>query len=206
MASGYGFQISDWVVAGAVALGGYFIYKALIKPVSDVTEGAGGFIKEVFHDTNTIYDTTKETIHDVYEGSKDVVTTGAGFYGFGPNPMIKVIEKGTGVGLEQFHSVAKVTYGNPYDFTGKVFNVTKGKVMDFLEPSKKHYYGTFTGGNLPINPMYFNRAVAETIVDYSPKMSVAPSAKKNSRIHISSGPKNKYGGVFRGSYAGTIYG
>jgi len=49
---GAGININDWLVVGALAVGGYFLYKMIIKPTSEVTGAAGSISKDtssVFH-------------------------------------------------------------------------------------------------------------------------------------------------------------
>lgn len=47
MAEGYGFKMSDWVMVAIIAIGGYFAYTTIFKPLSKVTEAGGGTVEEL---------------------------------------------------------------------------------------------------------------------------------------------------------------
>jgi len=43
--NGLGLDVPNWLLAGVLALGGYFVYKTWIKPISGVTNAVGGAIE-----------------------------------------------------------------------------------------------------------------------------------------------------------------
>lgn len=44
MSKGYGIEINDWILAGAVAFLAYSAHKTIVKPVSDITNSVSDLI------------------------------------------------------------------------------------------------------------------------------------------------------------------
>jgi len=66
MAKGGGFEISDIMIVGLIAVGGYFLYKTMTdpnNPIKDISSATGSFIGL----PNEIYDDTKSTANKIFK-------------------------------------------------------------------------------------------------------------------------------------------
>lgn len=54
MASYKGAQVNDWVLVGALAITGYFVYVTVIKPIASVTQGASDLVGDVVNPTSKL--------------------------------------------------------------------------------------------------------------------------------------------------------
>lgn len=75
MVKGYGIEASDWVLIAALALGGFFAYKMVVKPVSDVTQTAANVVtgpgkavswlaESNYHDAVSSWEKTKDLLEE----------------------------------------------------------------------------------------------------------------------------------------------
>lgn len=77
MAKGYGFQVSDWLLLGIVAVGGYFAWKTLGKGISTATEGTGQAVSDISKDTANLYSRGTEALGsyaDIFNAGFDKIT------------------------------------------------------------------------------------------------------------------------------------
>lgn len=76
MAHGYGFDVSDWVLIGVLAVGGYFAYKMIIKPTSDITGGASDIVTTIENQ----FQKQIATLSDLFNaGEKKLIGLGGDF-------------------------------------------------------------------------------------------------------------------------------
>ena len=104
MAKGYGFEVNDWLLVGAVAVGAYFIWKASQTP-KDLLVGAGTAVMSGATNTVEMIKTTEKTIWN----NDGINTTPKGFVDASTLPKVdyQVISKGyTPSGLPTNHALA----------------------------------------------------------------------------------------------------
>jgi len=67
---GANININDWLVVGALAVGGYFLYKTVIKPTSDATGGVGSGIGTIGRESGESFG----AVSDLFQGTVGKIT------------------------------------------------------------------------------------------------------------------------------------
>lgn len=86
MAKGYGFEVSDWLLLGAVGAAAYFLWRSVVKPTGEITSGIAGatgaatdFFTNRVNEADSIIRGTEEWLSGL--GSKEDTA-----YKFPPSP------------------------------------------------------------------------------------------------------------------------